>query len=175
MFYFLPYPLKAFLSLFFLFCNILIFYIFLFPFIILKIILPITFIKDNVSKLIANVAPFWVWINFIIIQSMGKINWDIEYLTPVNFKKNKNYLVIANHQSWVDILALQKVFNLKTPFFRFFLKHSLIYFPFFGLIWWGMDYPFIKRYSKKQIEENPSLKGKNLEIAKLSILLKIKK
>ena len=26
------------------------------------------------------------------------------------------YLVIANHQSWVDILVLQRVFNRKIPF-----------------------------------------------------------
>ena len=32
--------------------------------------------------------------------------------------------------------------------------------------WWGLDYPFMKRYSKAFLEKHPELKGKDLEITK---------
>lgn len=34
------------------------------------------------------------------------------------------YMVVSNHQSWADILVLQKVFNHRIPFLKFFLKKS---------------------------------------------------
>ena len=76
------------------------------------------------------------------------------------------YLVIANHQSWVDILVLQRVFNRKIPFLKFFLKQELIWVPFLGLAWWALDFPFMKRYSKSFLAKHPHLKGKDMETTK---------
>lgn len=76
------------------------------------------------------------------------------------------YLVISNHQSWVDILVLQRIFIGKIPFLKFFLKKSLIYVPFLGLAWWALDFPFMQRYSRAFIEKHPHLKGKDLETTK---------
>ncbi len=52
------------------------------------------------------------------------------------------------------------------PFFKFFLKKELIWVPLLGLAWWGLDYPFMKRYSKAFLAKHPELKGKDLEITK---------
>jgi len=76
------------------------------------------------------------------------------------------YLVNSNHQSWVDILVLQRCFNRRLPFFRFFLKSQLIRVPFLGLTWWALDYPFMKRASKAQLLRQPGLKGQDLENAR---------
>lgn len=38
--------------------------------------------------------------------------------------------------------------------------------PLLGLAWWGLDYPFMKRYSKAFLEKHPELRGKDLEITK---------
>jgi 1-acyl-sn-glycerol-3-phosphate acyltransferase len=66
----------------------------------------------------------------------------------------------------VDIPALMESLNRRTPFFKFFLKKELIWVPLLGLAWWGLDYPFMKRYSKAFLEKHPELKGKDLEITK---------
>ncbi|MEO6171853.1 MAG: acetyltransferase, partial [Arenimonas sp.] len=66
-------------------------------------------------------------------------------------------------QSWVDIPVLQKIFNHRIPFLKFFLKDQLIWVPFLGLAWWALDFPFMKRYSKAFLEKNPQLKGKDIE------------
>ncbi|MEF9996424.1 MAG: acyltransferase, partial [Burkholderiaceae bacterium] len=55
------------------------------------------------------------------------------------------YLVSVNHQSWVDILVLQKVFQHRIPFLKFFLKQELIWVPVIGLAWWALDFPFMRR------------------------------
>jgi 1-acyl-sn-glycerol-3-phosphate acyltransferase len=73
------------------------------------------------------------------------------------------YLVISNHRSWVDILVLQRVFNRKIPFLKFFLKKELIWVPFIGLAWWALDFPFMHRYNKALLAKHPHLKGKDLE------------
>jgi 1-acyl-sn-glycerol-3-phosphate acyltransferase len=71
-------------------------------------------------------------------------------------------LVVANHQSWVDILVLQKVLNRKVPFLKFFLKKDLIYVPVIGLCWWALDFPFMQRYSAAFLARHPHLKGKDV-------------
>jgi len=60
-------------------------------------------------------------------------------------RRDRWYLVIANHRSWVDILVLQHVFNRRIPFLKFFLKKELFWVPLLGLAWWALDYPFLKR------------------------------
>jgi 1-acyl-sn-glycerol-3-phosphate acyltransferase len=80
--------------------------------------------------------------------------------------QDTSYLCISNHQTWVDIPALIESLNRRTPFFKFFLKKELIWVPLLGLAWWGLDYPFMKRYSKAFLDKHPELKGKDLEITK---------
>jgi 1-acyl-sn-glycerol-3-phosphate acyltransferase len=41
--------------------------------------------------------------------------------------------------------VLQKVFNRRIPFLKFFLKKELFWVPFLGLAWWSLDFPFLKR------------------------------
>ncbi|NBD95675.1 MAG: acyltransferase, partial [Gammaproteobacteria bacterium] len=71
-------------------------------------------------------------------------------------------LVVCNHQSWVDIPVLQKLFNRRLPLLRFFLKSQLIWVPLLGLAWWALDFPFMKRYTRAQIERRPELAGRDI-------------
>ena len=109
-------------------------------------------------------ASLWISINSFIIHLFNKIEFDIRGLEQL--EKKQWYLVLSNHQSWVDILVLQKILNKKIPMLKFFLKKELIWVPFLGLAWWALDFPFMKRYSKKFIEENPHLRGKDFEKTK---------
>ena len=82
-------------------------------------------------------------INGLWIALMQKINWDVEGTDTL--RKRGWYLVSSNHQSWVDILVLQKIFQDRIPFLKFFLKQELIYVPVIGLAWWALDFPFMRR------------------------------
>ncbi|MEZ9142595.1 MULTISPECIES: acyltransferase [unclassified Shewanella] len=129
-------------------------------------VLPIIFIRKVCSYILDNCASAWISVNGIIeaIFHPTKIK-----LTGDNqFSEKEWYMVIANHQSWVDILILQRVFNRKIPFLKFFLKQQLIYVPILGLAWWALDFPFMRRYSTAQLKRNPKLKGKDTEITRKS-------
>ena len=58
--------------------------------------------------------------------------------------------------------------NRKVPMLKFFMKFVLIYVPVIGICWWALDMPFLKRYTKNQLERNPSLRGKDFESMKRS-------
>jgi 1-acyl-sn-glycerol-3-phosphate acyltransferase len=68
-----------------------------------------------------------------------------------NLSKEQWYLMIANHQSWVDILVILRLFNGRIPYIKFFLKKSLLYIPFMGFCFWALDLTFMLRYSKENL------------------------
>jgi len=106
-------------------------------------------------------ASGWIAVNDVIHSLTKRIDWHIEI--PQALSRKHWYLVIANHQSWVDIFALQKAFNRKIPFLKFFLKQQLIWVPVLGVAWWALDFPFMRRYSKSYLKKYPHKKGKDFE------------
>ena len=71
--------------------------------------------------------------------------------------------MVPNHESWVDIPVLQRIFLGRIPFLRFFLKQQLIWVPVLGAAWWALDFPFMKRHAKEFLEKNPEKRGEDLE------------
>ncbi|SFT62043.1 acyltransferase [Pseudomonas marincola] len=129
-----------------------------------KFLLPGIALKAACSRGVMWVAETWAEINKIIFACILPTQWDIR--CPVELRKTTSYLVISNHQSWVDIPALIQAFNRKTPYFKFFLKQQLIWIPFLGLAFWALDYPFMRRYSKAYLEKHPERKGEDLAITR---------
>jgi 1-acyl-sn-glycerol-3-phosphate acyltransferase len=129
-----------------------------------KVVLPGKRAKAACSRGVMWIAETWAEICKAIFALMTPTRWDIR--GDQNLRSDTSYLVVCNHQSWVDIAALVQTFNRKTPYFKFFLKKELIWVPFLGLAFWALDYPFMKRYSKELLEKRPELKGKDLEITK---------
>lgn len=132
-------------------------------FALLKLVLPGRG-RDYASWAVMWVAETWSEIDKAIFALCIPTQWDIRGVE--NLRRDTSYLAVSNHQSWVDIPALIESLNRRTPFFKFFLKKELIWVPLLGLAWWGLDYPFMKRYSKAFLEKHPELKGKDLEITK---------
>ena len=131
---------------------------------ILKVLIPHTGFRRWSSRGVMWIAESWAEINKSIFSLMLPTVWDIRCDTPLY--SDHSYLVISNHQSWVDIPALVQSFNRQTPYFKFFLKKELIWAPFLGLAFWALDYPFMKRYSKAHLARRPEDKGKDLEITR---------
>lgn len=133
----------------------------LFVLAIFKLLIPL-----KASRKFIHLALDWC-----ASQWMSFNNWQQEILLPTKIQteglddlsKEQWYLMIANHQSWVDILVILRLFNGRIPYIKFFLKQSLLYIPFMGFCFWALDFPFMRRYSKEQLEKNPELKGKDIE------------
>ncbi|WP_339525495.1 acyltransferase [Pseudomonas sp. EA_35y_Pfl2_R111] len=129
-----------------------------------KFVLPGKTLKTASSRGVMWVAETWAELNKLIFATLLPVHWEIR--GNAELRPSTSYLVISNHQSWVDIPALVQAFNRKTPYFKFFLKQQLIWVPFLGLAFWALDYPFMRRYSKAFLAKNPQLKGQDLEITK---------
>jgi 1-acyl-sn-glycerol-3-phosphate acyltransferase len=127
---------------------------------ILKLV-PIRAWQTLLSHLLDGCATGWISVNGLNQDLLSGTQWQASGIDKLT--KDDWYLVICNHQSWVDIVVLQRVLNHRIPFLKFFLKQQLIWVPLLGLAWWALDFPFMRRSSKTEIAKNPTLKGKDLE------------
>jgi 1-acyl-sn-glycerol-3-phosphate acyltransferase len=131
-----------------------------------KLLSPTQKMRDLFRRSLSRVVEAWVGLNSRLVTVGRGGMWDIE--VPAGLDHQGRYVVSCNHQSWVDILALQKVFNRRLPVLTFFIKKELIYVPFMGFAWWALDFPFMSRHSREEIRKNPQLAGKDLESARLA-------
>ncbi|MEW6989727.1 acyltransferase [Colwelliaceae bacterium 6441] len=158
---FLPSKLIGFLSMILYTINTIFWLLPIVVFSILKALVPIDLWRKIFSYLLDRMASNWVVVNTLIQKLFNKTKLVVTGLE--NLEKKQWYLVISNHQTWVDIVVLQRILRGKIPFLKFFLKKELIYVPFLGIAWWALDFPFMKRYSQSFIKKNPHLKGKDIE------------
>ena len=158
---FLPTPLIAFLSFSFYALNTIFWVIPIVIFSLFKALIPLAISQKLFSYLLDLMASNWVAINTFNQKLFTKMEFQVSGLEELN--KKDWYLVLANHQSWVDIVVLQRVLHGEIPFLKFFLKKELIYVPILGLAWWALDFPFMKRYTQSFLKKNPHLRGKDLD------------
>lgn len=133
----------------------------LFALALFKVVLPVHGLRVALSRALVVIAESWIGVNSALFDLFTRTQWHIEGLEGL--KRDGNYLVLCNHQSWVDIPVLQKVFNRRIPFLRFFLKSQLIWVPLLGPAWWALDFPFMKRHSREELAKHPELAGKDRE------------
>jgi len=131
---------------------------------LLKLLLPIMAVRDALTRVLVRIAESWMAVNTLMIRRLTPTR--IELHTEANLQYEGWYLVLCNHASWVDIPVLQAVTNRRIPALKFFLKRELIFVPILGLAWWALDFPFMKRHSRAEIEKNPALRGQDLEAAR---------
>jgi len=130
-----------------------------------KAAVPLESWMRRCSRMLNAIAENWIWVNNQNQRLMaGKTQWEVQGLETLD--RSEWYLVMANHQSWVDILVLQRIFHRRIPFLKFFIKKELFWLPVLGQAWWAMDFPFVKRYTKRYLRKKPHLKGKDLEITR---------
>lgn len=128
---------------------------------LLKLILPLPSLLPWYNKTLIKIAMTWIRINSFNTDLFNRIEWKVQGIETL--RQDEWYLVISNHQSWVDILVLQRIFKDRIPMLKFFLKKELIWVPLLGLAWWALDFPFMQRYTREFLEKNPHLRGNDLE------------
>lgn len=133
----------------------------LFALALLKFVLPIASWRRALSRAVVAVAESWIAVNSMLMATLGGTRIEVDGLDGL--RPDEWYLVLCNHQSWVDIPVLQAVFNRRIPFMRFFLKRELIWVPVLGLAWWALDFPFMRRHSRAELERRPELRGQDIE------------
>ncbi|MBT8395682.1 MAG: acyltransferase [Gemmatimonadetes bacterium] len=157
---FLPGSIRGALSLLLFALNTIVWTVPLVLFHLLKLTIPSVGWRRFWSRVQNQMGTAWISFNNWNLSVTNPVRWDVEL--PLELEKDKWYLVVANHRSWVDILVLQKVFNRRIPFLKFFLKKELFWVPFLGLAWWALDYPFLARsaMANKDLEAIQQAAGK---------------
>jgi 1-acyl-sn-glycerol-3-phosphate acyltransferase len=126
-----------------------------------KFIVPPKSWRKSCSHLLISLSEAWISGNNFVLRWISRV--DISSNDLGQLSTQESYMVIANHSSWADILVMQKLFNRRIPFLKFFVKQQLIWVPVLGIAWWALDFPFMKRYSHNYLRKHPEKAGKDFE------------
>lgn len=133
---------------------------------LVKLVLPFAWVKAVLNPIMHFFMFAFGVISVLIIKATNRATWD--YSVKGELSKNKWYLMMPNHLSYLDIILLIEFAATRIPAPKFFLKKELIWLPFVGLGAWALDMPFMRRYSREFVEKNPHLKGKDIETTRKS-------
>lgn len=126
-----------------------------------KLFVPESLLRRRVLLAAVWAAERFQGGNVWIINHLLPTRWDIAGVE--NLRRDGRYLIISNHVSWVDILAIFRAFHEETAFPRFFIKHELIWLPMVGQAAWALEFPFMKRYTAEYLERHPEKRGTDLD------------
>ena len=116
-----------------------------------------------------QITNSWLSVNnWLIDHVLPNTQWDISVDDNLDLNLQGRYLMMCNHQSWVDTTVNQYFGLTRMPLTRFFTKWELIFIPFVGQAFKILGFPMMKRHSKEQIAKNPALKDRDMEEARKS-------
>ncbi len=125
---------------------------------LIKLLVPIPAVWRSISVFCNFMMYCWCEGLALLLHLNPWLKWDVQGLEGLN-KKNW-YLLISNHHSWADIVALCVLFRKHIPMNKYFLKQQLAWVPFIGLACWALDMPFMRRYSRSYLIRHPERRGK---------------
>ncbi len=132
---------------------------------LVRVLTPTRLAGQTLDQLAINLTNKWLGINSWLIDNvLPEIEWQLTM--PTGLSLDKQYLLICNHQSWVDTTVMQHIGLPRMPLTRFFTKWELIFIPFLGLAFKILGFPMMKRHSKEAIAKNPALKQQDMIEAK---------
>ena len=159
MLYFLPSPLLGLIAIVLMVANALFWVPILLLFSCVKLLIPVKKVRLLIDPILLHIAEAWIAGNSGWMRLTQRTTWDVQGIENLNY--HNWYLVNCNHQSWVDILVLQRLFNRRIPLLKFFLKQQLIWVPVMGLAWWALEFPFMHRHSEEFLKTHPEMRGKD--------------
>lgn len=129
-----------------------------------KFLLPFSTMRRVGRRAVVGIAEIWM----LIVVKCFRLAYQtrIDVTGDTDFDRNHSYLLLCNHLSWIDVPVLLWAFCGKLPFYRFFLKRSLIWMPLLGIAFWALEYPFVRFRSQEYLEKHPGKRGEGLETAR---------
>ena len=112
-------------------------------------------LRGPLSRAMHGIVQCWVAGNRLMFRVLGVTR--VNARLPDALDRNGWYLVVANHQSWADILILQNTLHGHIPILKFFTKRQLIWVPLIGVAMWFLGFPYVRRLPRERIAADPSL------------------
>jgi len=131
---------------------------------LLRMASPTAQLKKIFTNGVEASALFWVSANHFIFRYL--LSTKIKIIGAEQVNPKKNYLILANHQSWLDILMLEEALYRRTGFSRYFIKKNLLHIPLAGWACHILYYPSMRRVAKDQLLKNPERKGQDIAITR---------
>lgn len=123
--------------------NTVLVFVLMLPPALMKPVLPAGALRALCDKLQSHLAACWVATNNAWLSMVEPRPWQVSGLDGL--MPHGWYFVSSNHQSWADILVLQRIFHRRIPFLKVFLKRELGWWSAIGLAWRVLDFPFLRR------------------------------
>lgn len=118
---------------------------------LLRLAIPLAAWRRPFAYPMDLVIDAWVSVFGGLIHLLRLIEVEEDF-QPDTSDRRSWQMIVSNHQSWVDILILQKAFRHRTPVLKFFTKRELIWLPFVGLAMWFLGFPYVYRTGNKPSE-----------------------
>ena len=115
--------------------------------------------KPQIRQKMDRIIVWWTSSNRWMLNTLRLVNAEVHWQGREHLSPEKWYLVVSNHQSWVDILLLQTYLLDDIPALKFFTKSQLIWLPFIGQAMYILGFPYVKRVNREQIKNNPELRN----------------
>lgn len=163
---FLPAMVVGFISIILFLLNLIFIPTLIVIFGVIRVILPFKAARHSIDKLIHDVLTVaWMKLNNAIIRFTTKTKWVVAGKGIL--RRKRKYILVCNHQSWLDILVIHKIFGNKAAMPVFFMKRSLLWsLPIVGFACWLIGCPFIRRVSKSYLKKHPKKKLQDIEATK---------
>ena len=101
----------------------------------------------------------WVACNCLLVRALQLTDIEARFGDGCGaLRRDGWYLVVSNHQSWVDIIVLQNTFLGRIPPIKFFTKRELIWAPLVGVAMWFLGFPYVRRYGRERLAQHPELR-----------------
>jgi len=131
---------------------------------LVKRLVPVPSITSACRSIITWIAGRWMDVLVGLFRRCLDTRMELNGELPND--RHRSYVVVCNHQSWSDVPVLLHLLHGRVPFFRFFLKHGLIWLPLVGQAFWALEYPFVRFPSRELLQRHPERRGENLRAAK---------
>ena len=123
--------------------NLLLWIPFLVFFALLKAAVPLAAVKRGCLFFTDQCYRGGVVVNAWLLE--GALGMKINIIGALPQGRQQRILVISNHRSWFDIIALQSVIVPNGPIIKFLIKKELIYVPVVGWICLALNFPRLTR------------------------------
>ena len=137
--------------------------LYLYVLVLLRFLVPLPAWRRHLSARIDAVIDHAVDVDRLLMDRRLLGDVDVIWEGRERLTRDKWFLLLPNHQSWVDIILLQNLMRTHVPPLKFFNKQVLIWLPLVGLAMYFLGFPYLRRYSRQALERRPELRKKDQE------------
>ncbi|PIQ42492.1 MAG: acyltransferase [Gammaproteobacteria bacterium CG12_big_fil_rev_8_21_14_0_65_46_12] len=122
--------------------------------------------RDFFTRRYRQIPGAWNFVSDAVLANLTKLKIRIQQNASVS--KLQSYIVLANHQTWADIMIVQRAIGRIASPSVYMMKRELVWFPFLGQGCYLLGFPMMRRFSKAYLEKHPKKRGLDVKSTRKS-------